>query len=173
MAGSAVAMVVFGFLGARSEVLKAAYICMRRPALGLALLSWAAAAGYAWIYRADDAMPSEALRMTMRVVYGVDQWTFMAAVLGYGARYLTRGGPVLRYLTVGVFPFYIVHQTVIITTAHYLMPLNLPLSAEAGLVLGATLAGCLLTYEVARRIGWFGLLLGVKPQAAKRPPRAA
>ena len=164
---------LFGFLTARSEVLKAAYIRMRRPALGLALLSWAAWAGYAWIYRADDAMPSEALRMTMRVVYGVDQWTFMAAVLGYGARYLTRGGPVLRYLTVGVFPFYIVHQTVIITTAHYLMPLNLPLSAEAGLVLGATLAGCLLTYEVARRIGWFGLLLGVKPQAAKRPPRAA
>ncbi|WP_339870892.1 acyltransferase family protein [uncultured Brevundimonas sp.] len=164
---------LFGFLTARSEVLKAAYIRMRRPALGLALLSWAAWAGYAWIYRADDAMPSEALRMTMRVVYGIDQWTFMAAVLGYGARYLTRGGPVLRYLTVGVFPFYIVHQTVIITTAHYLMPLNLPLSAEAGLVLGATLAGCLLTYEVARRIGWFGLLLGVKPQAAKRPPRAA
>ena len=30
-----------------------------------------------------------------------------------------------------------------------------------------------LTYEAARRLGWPGLLLGVRPQAAKRPPRAA
>ena len=126
---------LFGFLTARSDVLKAAYIRMRRPALVLALLSWAAWAGYAWLYRADDAMPPEALRMVMRVVYSIDQWTFMAAILGYGALYLTRGGPILRYLTVGVFPFYIVHQTVIITAAWYLMPLNLPLAVEAGLVI--------------------------------------
>ena len=53
------------------------------------------------------------------------------------------------------------------------MPQNLPLAVEAGLVIGATVAGCFIAYEVARRIGWFGLLLGVKPQAAKRPPRAA
>jgi glucans biosynthesis protein C len=164
---------LFGFLTARSETLKAAYIRMRRPALVLALLSWVAWAGYAWVYRADDAMPPDALRMAMRVVYSIDQWAFMAAILGYGARWLNRGGPVLRYLTVGVFPFYIVHQTVIITAAHYLMPLDLPLAVEAGLVIGATVAGCVLAYEVARRLGWFGLLLGVKPQAAKRPPRAA
>ncbi|WP_332640364.1 acyltransferase family protein [Brevundimonas sp.] len=171
---------LFGFLIARSEVLKANFVRLRRPAAILAVLSWAAWATYAWIYRADDATPPEALRNAMRVVYAVDQWAWIAAIMGYGARYLNRGGPVLRYLSVGVFPFYIVHQTVIIVAAWYLMPLNLPLPIEAGLVITATFAACFAAYEIARRLGWLGLLLGVRPrsgpaggQAANRPPLPA
>ena len=164
---------LFGFLIARSEAIRAGFIRMRVPALILGVLCWVAWASYAWVYRADDAIPPEALRMVMRLVYAVDQWTWIAAILGYGARYLTKGGPVLRYLSVGVFPFYIVHQTAIIIAAWYLMPLNLPLGVEAALVIAATFSACFLAYEVARRIGWFGLLLGVRSQAANRPPRAA
>ena len=158
---------LFGFLIARSEVLKANFVRLRRPAAALAVLGWAAWATYAWIYRADDAMPPETLRNAMRVVYAIDQWAWIAAILGYGARYLNRGGPVLRYLSVGVFPFYIVHQTVIIMAAWYLMPLALPLVVESGLIIAATFAACFAAYEVARRIGWFGLLLGVRPRARR------
>jgi hypothetical protein len=164
---------LFGYLIARSESLKGGFIRLRRPALVLAALAWAGWATYAWVYRAEDAVPPEALRLAMRLVYAVDQWAWIAAILGYGARYLNRGGPVLRYLSVGVFPFYIVHQTAIILAAWYLMPLNLPLGAEAALIVAATFCACFLGYEVARQLGWFGLLLGVRPQAAKRPPRAA
>lgn len=156
---------LLGFLIARSEGLRAGFIHMRRPALILAVLGWAGWATYAWIWRADDAIPPEALRMAMRVVYAVDQWTWIAAILGYGARYLNRGGPVLRYLGTGVFPFYIVHQTAIIIAAWYLMPLNLPLGVEAALVIVATFSACFLGYEIARRLGWPGLLLGVRPGA--------
>ena len=70
----------------------------------------------------------------MRLIYAIDQWAFIAAVLGYGARYLNRGGPWLRYLTLGVFPFYIVHQTVIVVAAHNLAAWKLPQPLEAGLV---------------------------------------
>lgn len=164
---------LFGFLTARSEALRQGFVRLRWPALVLALAAWAAWAGYAWEYRAEDAMPADALRRAMRIVYAADQWAFIAAILGFGARHLNRGGPVLRYLTVGVFPFYIVHQTAIVVVGHHLAQLRLPLAAEAGLLIGATFAVCFLAYEVARRIGWLGLLLGVRPQAAKRPPLAA
>jgi len=154
---------LFGFVSGRSEVLKAGYERLRRPALVLALLAWAGWAAYAWAYRADDAVPPEALRAGMRLVYALDQWAFIVAILGYGARYMNRSGPVLRYLTVGVFPFYIVHQTVIVVAAHNLAAWNLPQPLEAGLVIAATFAGCFAAYELARRAGWLGLLLGVKP----------
>lgn len=154
---------LFGFLGARSQILKAGYERLRRPALLLALLAWAAWAAYAWAWRAEDAVPPEALKTAMRGVYAVDQWAFIVAVLGYGARYLNRGGPVLRYLTVGVFPFYIMHQTITVVAAHHLAPLGLPLPLEAGLLIAATFLGCFATYEIARRLGWLGLLLGVRP----------
>ena len=164
---------LFGFLTARSEGLRQGFIRLRWPALLLGLAAWAAWAGYAWEYRAEDAIPADALRRAMRIVYAADQWAFIAAILGFGAKHLNRGGPVLRYLTVGVFPFYIVHQTAIVVVGHHLAQLRLPLAAEAGLLIAATVALCVLTYEAARRLGWPGLLLGVRPQAAKRPPRAA
>lgn len=164
---------LFGFLTARSEALRQGFIRLRWPALILALVAWAAWAGYAWEYRAEDAMPADALRRAMRIVYAADQWAFISAILGFGAKHLNHGGPVLRYLTVGVFPFYIVHQTAIVVLGHHLAQLRLPLAVEAGVLIAATFAACFLGYEIARRLGWFGLLLGVKPQAAKRPPLAA
>ena len=164
---------LFGFLTARSEALREGFIRLRWPALILGLVAWAAWAGYAWEYRAEDAMPADALRRVMRIVYAADQWAFIVAVLGFGAKHLNRGGPVLRYLTVGVFPFYIVHQTVIVVVGHHLAQLRLPLAAEAGILIAATFAACFLAYELARRLGWAGLLLGLRPQAANRPPRAA
>lgn len=154
---------LFGFLTARSEAVRQGFIRLRWPALALALAAWAAWASYAWAFRAEDAVPPEPLRQVMRLVYALDQWAFIAAVLGWGARWLNRDGPVLRYLTVGVFPFYIVHQTVTVVAGHHLAALGLPLAVEAGALIAVTFAGCLAAYELARRIGPFGILLGVKP----------
>ena len=71
---------------------------------------------------------------------------------------------VLRYLTVRLFPFYIVHQTVTVVAGHHLAKLGLPVAIEAGTLIAVTFAGCFLAYEAARRLGWAGLLLGVKPE---------
>jgi hypothetical protein len=158
---------LFGYLTARSEPVRQGLIKARWPALAVALASYAAWATYAWVYR-GDALPAEPLRIAMRGVYAADQAAFIAAVLGFGALHLNRGGPLLRYLTVGVFPFYIVHQTLIVVAGHHLARLGLPQGLEAGLLIAITAAGCLLAYEIARRIGWLGILLGVRPEPRKK-----
>ncbi|MFN3536112.1 MAG: acyltransferase family protein [Brevundimonas sp.] len=163
---------LFGFLIVRSEPLKQGFIRIRLSALILGLIGWAGWTAYVLSFPETSAVvPGDALRRTMRVVYAVQQWSFIAAILGYGARYLTRGGPLLRYLTIGVFPFYIAHQTIIVVAGHYLAKLGLPLIAEAGLVIGITVVGCWLTYELARRLGWLGLVLGVRPARALETER--
>ncbi len=163
---------LFGFLIARSETLKQSFIRIRLPALILGLIGWVGWTAYVLSFpETSAAVPGDVLRRTMRVVYAVQQWSFIAAILGYGARYLTRGGPLLRYLTIGVFPFYIAHQTIIVVAGHHLAKLGLPLIAEAGLIIGITVVGCWLTYEIARRIGWFGLVLGVRPAKAPETQR--
>ena len=168
---------LLGFGLAKSEVLRARLLAIRWTALALAVVCWAAWASYAWIYRADDANPPEALRILMRCVYSVDQWCAIVAILGFGAKHLTRGGPVLRYLTLGVFPFYLVHQTLIVVMAHHLAKLGLPLALEGAILVVATFAGCFATYEIARRIPGVRILFGLKGQsaevAASRPPALA
>lgn len=155
---------LFGFLTAKSLTLRDEFVRLRWPALVLALTAWAVFAAYAWQYRADDAHPPEILRQVMRVVYAVDQWCAIAAILGFGAKHLTRGGPVLTYLTLGVFPLYIVHQTVIIVVGHYLARVGLNQALEAAILIGVTFAACFATYEIVRRVAVLRPLFGLKYQ---------
>ena len=170
---------MLGFLIARSDAFRAATIRMRWPALILAVGAWAAWATYAWVYRGEGAVPPEALKLAMRGVYAVDQWCAILAVLGFGARHLTRGGPTLTWLTLAVFPFYIVHQTVIVVAGYHLAKLGLNQAVEAALLIAITFATCFATYAVVSRVALlrlvFGLKMGLSPwrYPPSRPPAAA
>ncbi|MVT08028.1 acyltransferase family protein [Chitinophaga tropicalis] len=48
-------------------------------------------------------------------------WTWVLAAIGYGKRYLDRKHRVLDYLNQAVYPFYILHQTVIVILAFYVV----------------------------------------------------
>lgn len=157
---------LFGYATAKSEKLRAEFIGMRWPALGLALASYVAWALYRWNWPDDGATPPEALINAMRVVYAADQWCFIAAVIGFGARHLNRGGERLTYLTLAVFPFYIVHQTIIVAAGHHLARLGLPQGFEALILLAITFGGCFATFEVVRRVNWLRPWFGLKPQPA-------
>jgi glucan biosynthesis protein C len=151
---------LLGFLIARSDGIRAGFVRLRWPALGIAI------GGYLLFVWAD--LPPAA----NRIAYAADQWCAIAAILGFGAKHLNRGGPVLTYLTLGVFPFYIVHQTFIVVAGHHLARLGLPQGLEALLLVAGTFITCLATYEIVRRVNWLRPLFGLKPEAARDPARA-
>lgn len=164
---------MFGFLTAKSQTLKAAFIKVRWPALAMAVVGYAVYAGIAWFHRGDEA-PLQ-VKAIAQVAYGVDQWGAIAAILGFGAKHLTRGGPVLTYLTLGVFPFYIIHQTFIVVAGFYLARQGLPQGLEAAILIVGTFACCFLTYEIVRRVPLLRPLFGLKsdrpaPHAAAAEP---
>jgi peptidoglycan/LPS O-acetylase OafA/YrhL len=105
---------------------------------------------------------SPMLRWLAGSAYGCYQWIAMVAVLGFARRHLTADGPVRRYLTDAIFPFYIVHQTAIIVIAHALRGSGLPAGSEAAVVVAGTALTCLVSYEIAWRIGWLRPLFGLR-----------
>jgi hypothetical protein len=164
---------LLGFGLAKSEVLRQRLIAARWPALALAVAAYAGWASFVWIYRGDTPIPPPGLKLAMRFVHATDAWCAIVAILGFGAKHLNRGGAALRYLTLGVFPFYLVHQTLIVVMAHHLAKLNLPQPLEAAILIVLTFAGCFATYEIVRRIPGVRILFGLKGQPvaeAKRPP---
>lgn len=161
---------LFGFGIAKHQPFFDACVRHRWLALGWALASWAALQ-FAFTQFGDENPPADWLRVVFRGVREMQAWGFMVAAFGFAHLYL-RGadGPLRRYFTEAIFPYYLVHQTLIVVVAYHLNALAWPLWIEAPLLIGATFAGCALTYEIARRVPllrpWFGLKPIPKQSAA-------
>lgn len=155
---------LLGFVAAGSDTLWDRLAAGRRLSLIVALAGLAALVGLEVVTTVAWAnWPQRSL------AYAVNQWATMAAILGYGRQYLARrDGPVLRYLTEAIFPCYLVHQTVIVIAAYQIKPLGLPAATEALMLVGLTLAACLLAYEIAKRSGPLAPLMGLKWKRRQR-----
>jgi hypothetical protein len=51
----------------------------------------------------------------------VNAWAWVLTAVGYGKKYLNRKHPILDYVNQAVYPFYILHQTVIIILVFYVV----------------------------------------------------
>ncbi|MGB3627350.1 MAG: acyltransferase family protein, partial [Henriciella sp.] len=109
-----------------------------------------------------------------RIIYA---WTVIAALLGLAQRYLNRPSRALTYMTEAIFPWYILHQTLIVMAGFWLTRQGLDAWSEFALVVIATVGGCALLHECfIRRVGWLRPWFGLKPvshQAAPLQPLAA
>ena len=153
---------LFGFLFAKSDSVLSTFVGWRWRAFGIALAAYAlyAAATICW---PGDAVPPARLRWALRAIYGVDQWAWIAAVFGFARMHAgSRDGAVRRYLTDAIFPFYIVHQTIIVGVASTLAPLRLPLALEALVLIAASVGGCFASYEIVRRVRPLRPLFGLR-----------
>jgi glucans biosynthesis protein C len=103
----------------------------------------------------------EAMRMAAQVLRVFYAWVVIVALLGLAQRHLNRSGKTLTYLTQAIFPYYILHQTLIVATGYILLSSGLPVWAEAAVVTGGTVCGCLLLYEVIRRVPVLRPLFGL------------
>ena len=111
------------------------------------------------------------LVQTLRAFY---LWTALVAILGWAHQHLDRPWPWLSWANESVFPWYVLHQTLIVAGAFLLARWRPGPVLEPALLLTFTVLGCwLLTDGLIRRVGWLGPLFGVKAnregQRALRP----
>jgi peptidoglycan/LPS O-acetylase OafA/YrhL len=135
---------------------------LRRVSLALAV----AVIAVFFALRASGRWPAPGpLTDTLRVLY---LWLMVATILGHGHRHLNRPWRWLRWANESVYPWYVLHQTLIVVAITVLAPLALGPVAEPALLVALTLAGCwLLTDGLIRRVGFLRPLFGLK--ATKRP----
>jgi glucans biosynthesis protein C len=157
-----IAAFLFGYLFAKSDVLWNGFVRYRRLMCMAAVACYLVYAGTLIGWITGRISPTLAPQI-MQWVYGLDQWVWAAALLGYARRYLSGvDNGVRRYLTEAIFPFYLVHQTVIILAGYLLVRWRLPLPLEGALLVATTVIGCVLFYELVRRSGRMRFLFGLK-----------
>jgi glucans biosynthesis protein C len=91
-------------------------------------------------------------------------WFLIMAFLGYGRRYLSFSNPLLRWARDASYPVYILHQTVIIVIAYFVIQQAWSPVSKYWLVLVPTLVACVLMYEGIRRIALTRFLFGMKAE---------
>ncbi len=103
-------------------------------------------------------------------------WLAICAILGWSHHLLNRPFTWLPWARQSVYPWYILHQSLIVPLAYWLVPLKLGPVVEPLLIFGLTIVGCWLgTDLVITRIGWlrpcFGLDRAGAPEQVKRSAR--
>jgi glucans biosynthesis protein C len=132
----------------------------------------AAAAGLAlfWIFTDGlrNAQPDPSLPLAGLNYLGMmGTWLALVGLLGCGKRYLDRPSLALSYLAQGSYPIYILHQTVIVVIAFYLVGMPGPGWVEWLALLAASVAGTFALYEFVRRAAALRFLFGMR--GATRP----
>lgn len=156
---------LFGVALAKSDGAWRAIVAGWKPAAAFAVVGYLAIVVYELHFGDRDA--TEPGLTLVRGLRAAHMWGAIVALLALAQLKLNRDAPVRRYLTEAVFPYYIAHQTIIVLVGHALTPYRLPPAVEFAIILPATVVGCFLTYELARRVPGLGPLLGLKGQRPK------
>ena len=159
---------LFGFALARSEQAMAAIGRWWKPAGVVALLAYGVVAAIEWRWP-GNTMPAHPWGVTFATARVVQGWCAVIALAGFADRFWNYDTPWRRTLTEAVFPFYIVHQTIIVLVEYWLLPLHAPPLLEFAVLLPATVAGCWAFYLVGREIGWLRPLIGLRRHTREIP----
>jgi glucan biosynthesis protein C len=91
-------------------------------------------------------------------------WSWLLADLGFGMKHLNFNKPFLKYANEACLPFYILHQTVIVTLGYFVVRWAIPDGLKFIIVLSVSFALVVGTYEyLIRRNNLLRILFGMKP----------
>jgi glucans biosynthesis protein C len=155
----------FGVALARSATAWRAILAHWRAFGSVAAL--ACAAMFAAHGLSDRVASWESVRLLARAVLA---WSAILGLLGFAQTRLHHDGPLRRYLTEAIFPYYIAHQTIIIAAGFWLKQAGAQSELAFGVILLTTVFGCALTYEIARRVNWLRPVLGLKASPSEAQP---
>ena len=94
-----------------------------------------------------------------RNFYGISA---ILTMMAFARKYLNRGGKLLDYLNGAAFPVYILHQSVMMVIAYYILFWNTAIALQFIAISVLSLAFSLAIYEGARHVSVFRVILGIK-----------
>jgi glucans biosynthesis protein C len=99
-------------------------------------------------------------------------WLTLMGMLGFGRRYLDRTSLAQRYLAEGSYPVYILHQTVIVVLAFYIVTIPITGVVQWLVLFICAIVGTFVLYEIVRRVDALRFLFGMKRRPVLRPATA-
>lgn len=125
----------------------------RFVSLILALLS-----GTAYTYLYCFGQLRNELGTGLYVFFG---WTGILTLLGFGQTVLNVQNQISRYFTRASYPVYIMHQTVLVIAAYWILKLPMGVWGQFPLIIIISFTITILLYEILRKIPYIRGLVGI------------
>ena len=156
-----------GFLLAGSKEMTRAMERHRFAGLIAAFLTFVAA----WIAIKEYGLPESSIGFA--AFRGLLCWAFLIAICGFASRHLRFSNGFLKYANEAVLPFYILHQTIILTIGYYVLRLDTSLWIEYLIIATISFIVIMALYELLiRRINLLRFLFGLKMRPRPQPASA-
>jgi hypothetical protein len=163
---------LYGYLVARDAGFWAEAIRLRKVALAIALTCFAVYFTLARMLPDDIGQGMQALVWALRNVY---VWTMLLSILGWSHALLNRPFRWLPWANESVYPWYVLHQSLIVGLGFLLAGWKLGPVAEPVAILAGTVFGCWAITAVVKQVDLLRPLLGLhrrrRPLAAVVAPR--
>lgn len=161
---------VVGFLCIANPLLMDSLERNRRASFGIAFVSLLLINYIRWNDKEpwDQPVVHPWAIYTLLAIYAICAWMWVFTAVGYGKKYLNRKSPVLSYVNDAVYPFYILHQTVIVILTYYLYTLPEDISLKYGFTVLVTFFVSMGIYHLfIRPYPVMRLLFGMNPLQRK------
>ncbi|TWX64331.1 acyltransferase [Colwellia demingiae] len=151
--------VIMGVAFARMPKVWQSFEKNRYFSLTLGLISYA-------VLLAIFLSPDEMLPMDRTVVWDYTsllvKWSWIALIIGFARKHLNYTNSTLKYCNVMVYPFFILHQTVIIVLGYYVIDWSMSGTLEFLVIVTGTFVICSLLYELLiKRVNTLRVLFGL------------
>ncbi len=155
-----IAAFLFGYVLRGSEPIRIAVSTWWKAGAGLAFIGWLALAWFELTY--GDSLAPPALWPVHSIARSCESWGAIIALIGAADRFWNVDHRWRPMLAEAVFPFYLIHQTIIIVVGYWLLSTNTGPLARFLVLLASTSAGCWAFYLGGRQVRWLRPLIGLR-----------
>ena len=159
---------LFGVLLRHSHAVRANVARWWKVAGVAAILGWSYLAWAELSYPGDMRM-SYALGVIYRISRSTEAWGAIIALVGLAEAHWNRDSKWRPMLAEAVFPFYIVHQTIILVVGYWLLGTATNGVERFLIMVAVTFVGCWAFYLIGRSIEPLRPLIGLKRRTATKP----
>lgn len=159
---------LFGFALAGADRVMAWIERLWKPAAVIGFAGYVVSVAIDIAYVAD---PPWVVGRVMLAARYIQCWMTIAALIGFAEKFLNRDHRLRPMLTEAVFPFYLIHQTIIVVAMYWLLKTGLPGGVEFAILVPVTALGCWIFYRIGREIPLLRPLIGLRMERRDRPAR--
>lgn len=153
---------IAGFVIISNEHLQKSIVRMRLIHLGMGVI-------FSAVYLFGEFQtiyPTDHFLLANRLVKALDSfvvWSWLLTVMGFGMAHLNVNTPFLKYATEAALPFYILHQTVVVTLGYFVVQWAIPDLLKYMIILTVSFFVIMGLYEFGvRRFNLMRFLFGMK-----------